>query len=209
MPKRNVKYMQRQREQILNAALKCFAKKGFHETSIDDIAGRCRLSSGGLYVHFKSKLEIYDALEERSFRQFNARPSACNTFEELVDQLLETLDAPNSLDATLFGLRLFAEVHGSASLRRRYRGLYDRILAFYCATSRADPLTRDLPVPAQEALARQLWLAMTGYTLLRTTVPDVDLQVIAADLRDATARIIHGAIEEASRVHSGRNSRSQ
>jgi hypothetical protein len=124
--------------------------------------------------------------------------------------LLETLSAPSSVDAIHFTLRLYADLHGSPSLRRRYRRIYDRTLAYYCATSRADPLTRDLPALAQETLARQMVLAVAGFSLLRATMPDdADSRVLAADLRDATSRIIRGAVDEASRVHSARNARSQ
>ena len=38
MPKRTPEYMAAQRGRILEAALKCFADKGFHQTSTDDIS---------------------------------------------------------------------------------------------------------------------------------------------------------------------------
>ena len=52
----------RTRAQILQAALTCFADKGFHQTSMDDIVAESGLSKGALYWHFKSKQELFVSL---------------------------------------------------------------------------------------------------------------------------------------------------
>lgn len=43
------------REQLLEAALHCFVVKGFHQTSMRDIAAQAGVSLGSLYNHFESK----------------------------------------------------------------------------------------------------------------------------------------------------------
>ena len=43
------------REQIMNAALKLFAKNGFYTTTIPDIAKKLNMSVGNIYNYFKSK----------------------------------------------------------------------------------------------------------------------------------------------------------
>ncbi len=50
------------RAQILGAAKRCFARKGYHETKVDDIVREAGLSKGALYWYFKSKEELLDAL---------------------------------------------------------------------------------------------------------------------------------------------------
>jgi TetR/AcrR family transcriptional repressor of uid operon len=52
------------RAQILTAAISCLADKGYHGTSIDDIAALTGLSKGAIYHHFESKREILLALFE-------------------------------------------------------------------------------------------------------------------------------------------------
>jgi len=52
--------------QILDAAQQEFAERGFAATRMDDIARRCGLSKGGLYAHFASKDEVFEALLSRS-----------------------------------------------------------------------------------------------------------------------------------------------
>ena len=48
--------------EILDAAIKLFASRGFSATRMDDIAAHAGLSKGGLYNHFASKEDIFRAL---------------------------------------------------------------------------------------------------------------------------------------------------
>jgi len=50
------------REQILKSALTCFADKGYHQTTMDDIVAHSGLSKGSLYWHFKSKKDLFISL---------------------------------------------------------------------------------------------------------------------------------------------------
>ena len=43
---------------IVAAAIECFSTKGFHQTSIRDIAERANISLGNLYNHFDSKAAL-------------------------------------------------------------------------------------------------------------------------------------------------------
>jgi TetR/AcrR family transcriptional regulator, fatty acid metabolism regulator protein len=45
--------------EILDAARKTFAKKGFAEATMDEIAAACGLAKGTLYLYFKSKRDVY------------------------------------------------------------------------------------------------------------------------------------------------------
>lgn len=57
------------RETILEAALRCFSRTGYHKTSMDDIVSESQVSKGGLYWHFKSKQELFMALFEYMFER--------------------------------------------------------------------------------------------------------------------------------------------
>jgi AcrR family transcriptional regulator len=50
------------RRAILAAAREQFAKKGYADTSLDDIVAPARLTKGALYHHFKSKAALLEAL---------------------------------------------------------------------------------------------------------------------------------------------------
>jgi AcrR family transcriptional regulator len=54
------------REALLEAAAEIFAKRGFRDASVDEIADRAGYSKGALYWHFASKDDLFFALlEER------------------------------------------------------------------------------------------------------------------------------------------------
>lgn len=60
------------RNQILDAATKVFAEKGFHPTTIKDIAGEAGIAHGTIYNYFENKtalmLGIFDRLNETDQR---------------------------------------------------------------------------------------------------------------------------------------------
>ena len=56
-------------EQILRAAWVCFTKKGFHGTSMSDIAREAEISVGHLYNFFESKDAIVETFAKRELEQ--------------------------------------------------------------------------------------------------------------------------------------------
>jgi TetR/AcrR family transcriptional repressor of uid operon len=53
------------RTQILNAAVVCFAKRGFHQTSMHDISAEAGISVGLIYRYFENKEEVISAMAAR------------------------------------------------------------------------------------------------------------------------------------------------
>jgi AcrR family transcriptional regulator len=51
---------------ILDAAMKVFSRKGYRDSSVDDIAGASDTSKGGVYFHFPGKQAIFFALMDRA-----------------------------------------------------------------------------------------------------------------------------------------------
>lgn len=60
------------RKEILDAALQCFSKKGYHETKIDDIVEASGLTKGAIYWYFKGKREIFIAVIEEHLQEDRA-----------------------------------------------------------------------------------------------------------------------------------------
>jgi AcrR family transcriptional regulator len=50
------------RQQILEAAMSCFAQKGYHLTTMDDIAVELPFSKGLLYYYFETKRDLFLAI---------------------------------------------------------------------------------------------------------------------------------------------------
>ena len=65
------RYRNELRRAILDAAREAFAHYGYEGVSMRQIAERVGCSHGTLYVHFKDKETLFDALVEESFEQFD------------------------------------------------------------------------------------------------------------------------------------------
>lgn len=77
------------KDQILDAASEVFAKKGVHETRMDDIVKQSGLSKGTLYWYFKSKDEIVLNIFERIFsREFKDLENLVNEDGTATERLI-------------------------------------------------------------------------------------------------------------------------
>ncbi|WP_405013880.1 TetR/AcrR family transcriptional regulator [Kitasatospora sp. NBC_01539] len=65
-------HLDARRRQILDGAARCFARNGFHATSMQDLLRESGLSAGAVYRYFASKDEIVAAIAEECFRQVRA-----------------------------------------------------------------------------------------------------------------------------------------
>lgn len=93
MPKISLAHEQQRREQILQAAMACFARQGYHATSMDDVVRQSGLSVGAIYSYFPSKEELFlslcDYRTEQTLAYLNdlfRRPGA------MVDKFAEAVD---------------------------------------------------------------------------------------------------------------------
>ncbi|NOX36315.1 MAG: TetR/AcrR family transcriptional regulator [Calditrichaeota bacterium] len=84
---------------ILNAALKTFAEKGYHGTSMDLIAECAELGKATIYYYFKSKDDLLLSVLENGIREF------FNLMEQewdATDDLLEKIQAIPRVGARFF-----------------------------------------------------------------------------------------------------------
>ncbi len=65
MPKTSTAAKEARRTQILDAAVRCFARRGYYETTIEDLVTETGLSRGALYLYYPSKEAMYLAISER------------------------------------------------------------------------------------------------------------------------------------------------
>jgi AcrR family transcriptional regulator len=68
------------RAEILESACKVFAKKGFADSTMDEIADATGLAKGTLYLYFKSKQDVYLSTLQHGITEFLERVTA-NTQE--------------------------------------------------------------------------------------------------------------------------------
>ncbi|WP_110514909.1 TetR/AcrR family transcriptional regulator [Herpetosiphon llansteffanensis] len=87
--------------QILAAAASCFARKGFHQTTMDDICREVQLSPGSVYRYYRSKEAIIAAFVEDDSRDLSdllqhvsQQADLWQGLDWLIDQLLAAISSP-------------------------------------------------------------------------------------------------------------------
>jgi len=101
------------RSQVLEAALVCFAKRGFHQTSMHDISGEAGISVGLIYRYFENKEAVISAMADRHKKEITEMLERARQAPSLLESL-EILftahcceDAPQVVSA--FVVDLYAE----------------------------------------------------------------------------------------------------
>ncbi len=70
MPKLDEETQRARREHIIDAAERCFARQGFHRSSMQDICREAGISPGALYLYFTSKEDLIAGICEREKATF-------------------------------------------------------------------------------------------------------------------------------------------
>lgn len=108
-------YLKARQEQIINAAVKCFSQKGFHQTTMKDICETAGLSPGAVYNYFPSKEDIVSRCAELSLQRNEAIFASASdnktidAFKDLTDKIFSLTKQEEIRDALSFDLELWAE----------------------------------------------------------------------------------------------------
>jgi len=60
-------------QRIIDAAAQLFAERHYHEVRMDDIAAKAGVAKGTIYLHFKDKDDLYQALALNSLKKLTER----------------------------------------------------------------------------------------------------------------------------------------
>ena len=192
MPKISDLQRESRRQQILDAARRCFSRDGFHNTTTADIVRESGVSQGTLYLYFATKDDIILALSDDR-HQAEAFVSALAKSEQdpieglavLLELHGDSLVDQQRLDARRVGVQGWGEalrnpvVHDSisqniASVRQEIASLIARGQAAGQIRAEVDPL----------AVARVLIAIFQGLTLSATLHGDADLAGVGPLIRD-------------------------
>jgi AcrR family transcriptional regulator len=112
MPKVTDDHLEARRRQILDAALVCFSRDGFHRTSMQAIFDESGLSPGAIYRYFKGKHEIVAAIASETLAGFAAavQSGPPGGPEVVLARLLDAIEAVELRDQRLrLALQVWSE----------------------------------------------------------------------------------------------------
>lgn len=204
-PRVSKEYKKTRREQIVEAAAECFARKGFHQTTMKDICKAASMSPGAVYRYFKGKEEIIKALAEAKLRHnlsllapAKERQDTFNALQELADVFFAMLEEPDK-NLVRLDIELYAEALRNKKILKVVRRNLDEHMAVLLdivktAQSRGN-IADDLD---PEALARVMISFFDGLALQRGIDPDADIWSYVSVIKTIMQRAIftQGAPQE-------------
>jgi AcrR family transcriptional regulator len=196
------------RRQIVAAGRRCFARSGFHQTTMQDVFRESGLSAGAVYRYFPSKAQLVAAIADDVLEEVTGRAGAVVERDPLprVAELVReiTTVATRALGGESSPARLAIQVWGEAMVDEEMHDLaasaYRRIRQVFVAyATRATELGRFPGDTDPEEVAKVLFGLVPGYILQRVLLADVDPASYAAGVE----ALLDGAVLEAVNANAG------
>jgi AcrR family transcriptional regulator len=167
------------RQDLISAAEACFVSRGFHASSVDEVAERAGYTKGAVYSNFASKEDLFFAVYERRVEQVLTEVvpdlrqlGAERAFDQLAAGALHRRDPDDGWRAVFF--ESWGHVVRHPELRERFAAIHARFLEPLAEAVRQLAADRGLTLP-NDVTASQVavaWYAMEiGLNLERLTQP--------------------------------------
>jgi AcrR family transcriptional regulator len=128
MPKVSPSHLAARRTQVLEAAIVCFARQGFHRTTMQNIVRQSRLSPGAIYNYFASKEEIIEAIakerhakERELFAEAKREATLQKTLHHVRDFFFGQLNDPAERQRRRVTIQYWAESQRNPKILRLTR----------------------------------------------------------------------------------------
>ncbi len=184
------------RSQIIESAIKVFAREGFANTRMEDVAAESGLSKGLLYFYFKSKEEIISAIADLLFgselRKMQSLVDEAQSAREGLERFTEAFiaDLRGILKITPLFYEFYALAFRNATVRQLLAAYLRQFIAMIeplvqCGIARGEFAPGD---PRQLTLS--IGAVLEGTLLLWTYDPD--MVPVEEQLRASLAVILKG-----------------
>jgi AcrR family transcriptional regulator len=187
MPKISEEKRQARQGQILDAATRCFARSGFHGTSMEDIVRESGLSPGAIYCYFGGKHDIVEAIsaqrharDQALLAELVSSPKLAEGLDRLARALVEVLENPKEKQRRKISIQFWAESLHDARIRKvAERGIRqrDRLTAALREAQQAGELPPELDV---DAVSRVMLAILQGFFLQQAWEPGLNTEAYVA-----------------------------
>ena len=183
MPKLSESQQASRRAHILDAAEVCFARTGFHRTTMQDICREAKVSAGAVYVYFASKEGLIDGIVDRDREEITHELMQVGKASDLMSGLAGllracVLDRPEH-KAALY-LEMLSEANRNAHVASAVRGCEAGLLQALTEMLREGQKTGRISadIAPQEA-ARILLLVGDGLFVLNARKDRAEIERVA------------------------------
>jgi len=179
MPKVVPEYREEAKSKILEAAFQEFSEKGFHQTTMEDVAKRVGVSKGALYLYFNSKEELFKGIYEKAPQALGDIMRSSfkgNDFVESSSQIFDRMMQQYASNPSL-SFEIFAEATRNPDLKKVLRANYDRyinVMVSFLKEQKAEVRsTKDLDLHALAQALISLWNGMEALLVVGYPVAEV------------------------------------
>jgi AcrR family transcriptional regulator len=162
------------RRQILDAAIDCFARRGFQDTTILDICAASGLSAGAIYSYFDGKDAIIQGIAEYG-RQLAQQRAGGPDSPDGLQAFLAEFERPGDAKINQFDLRSWAEAIGNPQLRDIYLRSREETIAALAHLVHAQAKVRGI---APDVLAELILAVIVGCETRRAIQPSADVMPV-------------------------------
>jgi AcrR family transcriptional regulator len=197
VPRLSAERARAQRQRVLDAALVCFARHGFHAATMQDIVRESGLSPGAIYGYFAGKSELVLASADERHAAEKARiehaldtPDIAVSIARLTEGFIAALREPQERIWRDLSIQLWAEsLHDERFRIAAAQGVDQPVKLLARLVRRAQGKPRPPNAASPEAVARVMIATLQGLTLQSAWDPGIDLAACA----DAIGRLLRAA----------------
>jgi AcrR family transcriptional regulator len=194
MPRVSEAHLEARRRQIIEAAIECFSREGFHRATMQDIVRETGLSPGAIYRYFSSKEEIIEAIADERHAREQARIAATRDEADIEQGLRElayaffgSLADPDERSRRRLGIQIWAEALRNPRMLRVVRRGVDEPRAIIATVVREAQERGEFPQTLDaDGVARLVLSLFFGFVLQQAWDPranlDAYLEAIEAGL---------------------------
>lgn len=181
------------RQQVLEAALKVFAEKGYHDTSISEIVSTADISRGTFYLYFDNKRAIFKELLNHFIDRIHSRinrikleKNAPDPFNQIYDNVAGIIDELSE-NGEFTKILLYQAVGLDEEFEKQLAGFYRQML---------DLIEGALKLGMEMKIVRPCHAEITAWCILGS-IKELASQYLITKKgrRPAREHLIHGILD--------------
>lgn len=209
MPKLKPSTQAARREHILDAAEQCFARAGFHRTTMQDICRQAQVSAGALYVYFASKEELIAGISERDRSELAEQLEELAATDDLMEaftRIAEHYAVEEPRDKRVLCMEIAAESTRNPAVSEIFR-CTDRYVmdSFAQVFAEARDAGKIDPAFEPQILAQIIVMIGDGLFWRRAVDPDFDGEAMVPVLMEVVSKLIHPVSARAASAKAGKS----